>query len=133
DGSAFRAWVDTHRQHYPELFPAEMSEGYQLHDMRSSRKLPEMQVRRIRLKQSGVVYRVLPSFVLPYMTGYTAMVEKALFLRRFGVPFWGLTYVFGRSDMYWYRLVEHLGRFDVVGTTLKAPEQLPEHLLTDEK
>jgi hypothetical protein len=35
--------------------------------------------------------------------------------------------------MYWYRLVEHLGRFDVVGTTLKAPDQLPEHLLADEK
>lgn len=133
DGSAFRAWVDTHRQHYPELFPDEMSEGYQLHDIHSSRNLPEMPVRRIRLKQSGVVYRVLPSFVLPYMTGYTAMVEKALFLRRFGVPFWGLTYVFGRSDMYWYRMVEHLGRFDVVGTTLKAPDQLPEHLLADEK
>lgn len=133
DVSAFRAWVDTHRQHYPELFPDEMSEGYQLHDIRSSRKLPEMQVRRIRLKQSGAVYRVLPSFVLPYMTGYAAMVEKALFLRRFGVPFWGLTYVFGRSDMYWYRMVEHLGRFDLVGTTVKSADKLPEHLLADEK
>ncbi len=133
DVSAFRAWVDTHRQHYPELFPDEMSEGYQLHDIRSSRKLPEMQVRRIRLKQSGTVYRVLPSFVLPYMTGYAAMVEKALFLRRFGVPFWGLTYVFGRSDMYWYRMVEHLGRFDLVGTTVKSADKLPEHLLADEK
>lgn len=133
DVRAFRAWVDSNMQHYPELFPDEMSADYQLHDIRSSRKLPEMQVRRIRLKQSGAVYRVLPGFVLPYMTGYTAMVEKALFLRRFGVPFWGLTYVFGRSDMYWYRMVEHLGRFDLVGTTVKSADKLPEHLLADEK
>jgi len=78
-------------------------------------------------------YRIVPSFVLPYMTGCTADVEKVLFLRRFGVPFWGLTYVFGRNDMYWYRIVEHLGRFDLVGTTVKAADKLPEHLLADEK
>lgn len=67
------------------------------------------------------------------MTGYVETVEKALFLRRFGVPYWGLTYVFGHSDMYWYRLVEYLGRFDVVGTTVRSADKLPEHLLADEK
>jgi len=133
DASAFRAWVDANVQQYPELFPDSMPEGYSLHDIRSSRKLPEVRVRRIRLNRSGTVYRVTPSFVLPYMTGYAETVEKALFLRRFGVPFWGLTYVFGRSDMYWYRVVEHLGRFDLVGTTVKTPDKLPEHLLADEK
>jgi hypothetical protein len=70
---------------------------------------------------------------LPYRVGYTEAVEKALFLRRFGVPLWGLTYVFGCSDMCWCRLVEHLGRYDLVGTTVKAPDKLPEHLLADEK
>lgn len=104
-----------------------------LHDIRPSRKLSEVRIRRIRLHRSGAVYRVVPSFVLPYMTGYTDKVEKALYLRRFGVPFWGLTYVFGRNDMYWYRLTEHLGRFDMVGTTVKAADKLPEHLLADEK
>jgi len=133
DARAFRAWVEANHQQHPELFPDEMAEGYSLHDLRSSRKLPEICVRRIRLKRSGTVYRVVPSFVLPYMTGYAERVEKALFLRRFGVPFWGLTYVFGRNDMYWYRLVEHLGRFDLVGTTVKATDKLPEHLLADEK
>ena len=67
------------------------------------------------------------------MTGYVADVEKALFLRRFGVPFWGLSYVFGRDDMYWQRLVAQLGRYDLVGTTVKDPDRLPEHLLADEK
>lgn len=133
DTQPFRQWVDTMYQQYPELFPDTFSEGYQLHDLRPSKKMADVAIRRIRLNRNGAVYRVVPSFVLPYMTGYTDKVEKALFLRRFGVPFWGLTYVFGRSDMYWYRLVEHLGRYDIVGTTVKAADKLPEHLLADEK
>lgn len=133
DRHQFRQWVDAMYRQYPELFPDSFAEGYHLHDQRPSRKLPAVVIRRIRLPRTGEVYRIVPSFVLPYMTGCTADVEKALFLRRFGVPFWGLTYVFGRSDMYWYRIVEHLGRFDLVGTTVKAADKLPEHLLADEK
>jgi len=76
--------------------------------MRQSSKLPEVSVRRIRLTHTGEAYRVVPSFVLPYMTGYTSDVEKAWFLRRFGVPFWGLSYVFGRNDMCWQRLITQL-------------------------
>lgn len=129
----FRVWVDTIYTAFPELFPQGFSKGYHLHDLRQSSKLPEVSTRRIRLLRTGVVYRVVPSFVLPYMTGYTTDVEKALFLRRFGVPFWGLTYVFGRNDMYWQRLVAQLGRYDLVGTTVKDAHLLPDHLLADEK
>ena len=39
--------------------------------------------------------------------------------------------VFGRDPMYWYRLECGLGRFSVVGTTVRRAE-LPEHLLADE-
>ena len=67
------------------------------------------------------------------MTGLTDVVEKALFLREFGVPFWGLTYVFGRNDLYWYGLATRLGRYDVVGTTIKIPTKLPGDLLAHEK
>ena len=133
DRKAFRSWVDTMYTRYPELFPDDFTENYHLHDMRQSRKLPEVSIRRIRLPHTGEAYRVMPSFVLPYMTGYTSDVEKALFLRRFGVPFWGLTYVFGRNDMYWQRLITQLGRYDLVGTTVKDPNLLPDHLLADEK
>jgi hypothetical protein len=35
--------------------------------------------------------------------------------------------------MYWHRLVAQLGRYDLVGTTVKDPQLLPEHLLADEK
>ena len=50
-----------------------------------------------------------------------------------GVPDWGLTSVLGRKAMDWQRLVSPLGRYDLVGTTLKAPERLPEPRLADEK
>jgi hypothetical protein len=133
DRQRFRELLDEQYQQYPELFPQAFEEGYYLHDCRPSSKLPDIVTRRIRLRHTREVYRVVPSFVLPYMTGYADDVEKALFLRRFGVPFWGLTYVFGRNDMYWQRLVAQLGRYDVVGTTVKDPALLPDHLLADEK
>ena len=42
------------------------------------------------------------------------------FLRKFAVPFWALSEVFGRSPMYWHRLECSLGRFSLVGTTVQA-------------
>jgi hypothetical protein len=80
------------------------------------------------------VFQVVPSFVLPYMTGSVGDVEKPLFLHlKFGVPFWALSYVFGRDDSYWYRVSQQLGRPSLVGTSVKRADKLPEHLLADEK
>jgi hypothetical protein len=134
DTAVFRGYMDEMITRHPELFPADIDQGYRLYGMHpSSKKMPEVHRRRIRLHASAQVFTVTPSFVMPYATGYTDDVEKALFLRRFGVPYWGLTYVFGRNDMYWQRLVCHLGRYDLVGTTVKTPEALPVDLLADEK
>ena len=49
-----------------------------------------------------------------------------------GVPPWLLTIGFGHSDMYWYRVIERLGRNSLVGTTVRDAAQLPEHLVADE-
>ena len=87
-------------------------------------------IRRVRLKD-GTAYSIRPSFLMPYMTARTEDVEGPLFLRKFGVPFWALAHVFGRDPMFWYRLECGLGRFSVVGTTVRQAE-LPEHLLADE-
>lgn len=139
DAPAFRAWLDTMIETYPELFPAEINRGYTLHDiLPTSVKMPDVRLRRIRLKTAGEngckpVFTIASSDILPYMTGYTDEVEKPLFLRRFSVPFWGLSYVFGRDDSYWYRLSTHLGRYEIVDTTIKEADKLPEHLLADEK
>jgi len=138
DPKAFRQWLDEMIACYPELFPAAIEKGYLLHDIRSSRKMPDIRLRRIKLKEADEqgkerVFTIAPSAVMPYMTGYTDDVEKGLFLRRFGVPFWALSYVFGRNDLYWYRLASHLGRYEILQTTLRGKGCLPEHLLADEK
>src|SRR5208337_5374842 len=38
----------------------------------------------------------------------------------------------GHNDMFWYRLIERLGRNSLVGTTVHDPAQLPSHLAADE-
>src|SRR5512142_3088234 len=52
-------------------------------------------------------------------------------LRNPCVPYWALARVFGGDAMFWYRLECALGRFSVVGTTVRQGE-LPAHLLVDE-
>ena len=138
DDQLFRRYLDQMIEQYPELFPAQINGGYRLHDKRSSKKMAAVSLRRIKLnrldeKGKVIVVTIAPSSVLPYMTGYTEEVEKALFLRRFGVPFWALTYVFGRNDQYWYRLSSHFGAYDIVQTTVKEPENMPSDVLADEK
>jgi len=67
------------------------------------------------------------------MIGSTEEVEKALYYRRWGVPFDALAYGFGRNPMYWYRAYVSLGRPSLVGTTIKTADRLPAHVLADEK
>jgi hypothetical protein len=130
----FRAEIDQLFQEFPELFPIAMGQGYTLHDtLPFSKKLPDIQLRRLKLQATQEVFTVRPAFVLPYMTGHTAEVEKPLFLRRWAVPYWVLVYLFGRDEAYWYRLENRFGRNSLVGTTLKDPTLLPQDLLADEK
>jgi hypothetical protein len=89
DKKRFRSLVDEVYTQHPELFPAAMGEGYTLHDTQLSAKLG-IGVRRIKLKATDEVYGLCPAFVMPYMAGYTADVEHALFLQHLGVPFWAL-------------------------------------------
>ena len=74
-----------------------------------------------------------PSFVLPHLRGWTKDTEHAMFMRKFGVPFWALGHSFGRDQMYWFRLAHALGRYNLVDTTVRTPQDLPEHLVVDEK
>ncbi len=67
------------------------------------------------------------------MRGKTETLDLVVILIRFHVPYCALAYVFGHTEMYWYRLQCSLGRLSVVGTTLMQPESLPRHLVADEK
>ena len=138
DCQAYRNWLGEMIVAYPELFPKDITSGYNLHDEHSSDKLDGLRLRRICLKARDAdgkkqVFTIAPSGVMPYAVGWTDEVEKALFLRRFDVPFWALSYVFGHDDQYWYRLENHFGRYNLVQTVVKDPEKLPKHLLADEK
>jgi hypothetical protein len=130
DPERFRGWLDGAFRDYPELFPEAFARGYALKDDRTSARTG-LTVRRVRLLSTGQSFSVRPSFVLPYMVALTDDVERPLFLRAFGVPFWALARVFGRDPMYWYRLEVGLGRNSIAGTTLRRAEP-PEHLLADE-
>jgi hypothetical protein len=129
DPIAFRCWIDDCFRKSPELFPVNFDQGYELKDGRLSVK-QGVPIRRI-LTRDRAAYSVRPSFLMPYMTARTQDVEGPLFLRKFGVPFWALARVFGGDPMSWYRLECGLGRFSVVGTTVRQAE-VPEHLLADE-
>src|SRR3954465_13553782 len=114
----FRRWLDCAYADMPELFPEAFAKGYTLKDSYRSRKT-HLLLRRVECKATAESCTVRPSFVLPSRAGYTDEVEKPLFLRSFGVPFWALARVFGHDPMYWYRLEVSLGRNSVVGTTTR--------------
>ncbi len=133
DASFARKTVDLIFQENPELFPAKFNQGYVFNGLTIPSIKQGYRCRRIQLKADEESFCIAPVFVMPYMTAQTKDVEKILFLRRFNVPFWGLTYISGRNDMFWYRLEQSFGRLNIVGTTVKLPEHLPQDLLADEK
>jgi hypothetical protein len=132
DVAKYREYLMKLSARHPELFPQAIGGGYTFHDPYRSRKQGVV-LRRIKLKASGEVFPVRPSFVLPYLTARTEEVEKALFLRQWGVPFSALASVFGRSAMFWYRVWCSVGRPNLVGTTVKRADTMPRDLVADEK
>ena len=126
----YRQQLDDFIEKYPELFPHKIRNGYKMQDSYISKKL---NIRTRRIKVAGKNYTVRPSFVMPYMTAFTDKVEKALFLNKVDVPVWGLAHVFGKNPLYWYRMASHLGRFSIVGTTIKDSANLPSDIAADEK
>ncbi len=133
DTEIFRKFLtDTYVRH-PVVSPYDFKDGFILHSFLTSRKQEGFTMRRIQLKNEGRdVWQVRPSFMMPYMTAETEEVENALFLRKWGVPFDALAYVFGHDAMFWYNAYVTLGRNSVVGTTVKDRTLLPNHLPADE-
>ena len=128
----YRQYLTQQQRAHPELFPHAMSAGYSFHSVYELRKLGVV-LRRIKLKTTGQVFTLRPSFVLPYGVARTAEVEKALYLRQFGVPFAALAYVFGHDAMFWYRVYLQLGQVNLVGTTVKDAARMPGAVVADEK
>src|SRR4051794_5963701 len=132
DAERVRAFLAPWLQAAPELFPAGFDQGYRLHGFgRPSRKLPGVKLRKVVLAD-GTSYWLRPSFVTGYMTGTVDELAYPLLLAAHGVPPWLLTIGFGHSDMFWYRLIERLGRNSLVGATVRDAARLPAHLAADE-
>ncbi len=132
DADRVRSFIEQCARSAPELFPAGFDQGYCLHGFgRESLKLSGLKLRKIVLA-NGASYWLRPSFIFSYMTGTVDELAYPLLLAGHGVPFWLLTLGFGHNDMFWYRLIERLGRNSVVGTTVHDPAQLPSHLAADE-
>ena len=99
-----------------------------------SLRKPGVTLRRIKLKATGAVFTLRPSFLLPYGIGRTEEVEKALFLRQWGVPFEALAYVFGRNAMFWYRAWLSFGPSQSGRDDRQAyAGQMPQDVVADEK
>ena len=134
DTKKFRKFLADTYTEFPELFPTDFIHGFNFHDIVTSRKQHGFKMRRIKLKnQSHEVCQIRPSFMMPYMISEAIDVEKSLYLRRWGVPFEALVYVFGRDAMFWQRAYLSIGRNSIVGTTIKSPDLLPDDLTADEK
>lgn len=117
---------------WPELLPRGIQDGFSMSGhLPESKKMPGVCLRQLRLKD-GRVFTLRPSFVMPYMMGDIDELDDPLLLLSIGTPCWVVTMIFGRNDMFWYRLLGRLGRNSLVGATVRDPDRLPEDLVADE-
>jgi hypothetical protein len=130
--SSCRQHIESISQQHLELFPRGFEQGFIFKGTYHSTK-QDVDLRRIKLKASGDTFQIRPSFLMPYMIGQTDEIEKALYLRQWGVPCDAMAHVFGKDPSFWYRASQSLGRPSIVGATVKSPDKLPPHLVADEK
>ena len=116
---------------YPELFPEGTSgNNFQLNGSTRVSKKTGYRLKKIII--AGLHYEIRPAWLLSYQRGESKDVKWAIFLIKFGVPFWALALVFGKYAMYWYRLFVSLARNSIVGTTIKRIPT-PVNLIADEE
>jgi hypothetical protein len=126
----FRHWIDGLDEKYKLLFDRDLSQGYQLHDIRYSRKM-SLSYRRISIGKE--IYTIHPSFVMPYWSGKVVDCRDGIMLYLRGTSLDSIVTCFGENQQKWLDRVNHLGRFSIVGTTVKSPDLLAESLTADEK
>ena len=128
--SVFRQWIDGLDEKYKLLFGFDLSQGYQLHDIRYSRKM-SLNYRRISIGTE--IYTIHPSFIMPYWSGKVLDCREGILLYLRGTSLDSIVTCVGGNQQKWLDRVNHLGRFSIVGTTVKSPDLLAESLTADEK
>jgi hypothetical protein len=128
----FRSALDACFARWPELFPKDFAFGYRLHGAYCCRRVG-VTIRRIKLRSTGQVFQVRPSFLMPYAVARVDEIEKGLYLRLWGVSFSGIASVLGRNETFWYRAFLALGRPSLVGALVHSTDALPKDVVADEK
>lgn len=132
DQSAYKAsvqrWIDEH----PELFPDTIGDGWTLHGFTRESAKQGLRQRRIMTTSDREVWQIRPAFVMPSMTCDSATAEQILFLRKWA-PAWALAHAFHTDVMFIHRLTFQMGRYRLVGTTVKQSEMIPNDVGADEK
>ena len=129
---AYKAFLDEQIQIHPELFPPTIRDGWSFYGFTDPSIKQALRLRRIQTTADGEVWQLHPSFLMPYMTCDTATADNILFLAKWA-PDWALARVFKKDVMTIYRLRTALGRYNLVGTTVKAAERIPTDVVADEK
>jgi hypothetical protein len=129
---AYKAFLTEQIQAHPELFPPTMTAGWSLYGCTAPSVKHNLSLRRIQTKADQEVWQIHPSFLMPYMTCDTATADEILFLAKWA-PDWALARVFKKDVMTIYRLRTSLGRYNLVGTTVKDPDVMPTDVAADEK
>ena len=124
DREAYRKYLNSQIEKYPELFPEGIEKGYRFHGLVESLR-QDLKTRRIYLPSSEEAYQIRPDFVTPYMSETAEKAAKGLYLRKHGMSYDGIAYVLGGSEMHWYKICQGLGRASIVGTTVKNETKCP--------
>ncbi len=128
DTSASKAFVNAWIEAPPEVFPGKIGGGWSLHGFTKDSVKQGIRVRRIVTKTDGEVWQLRPSFVMPSMTCDTNTAGKILFLQKWA-PAWALVHAFEKDMMTIYRLTNRMGRYNIVGTTVKQADKLPKAVI----
>ena len=132
DKQAYNAFIEKQIAAHPELFPSNIAKGWSFYGTTKSSVKQGIKVRRIQTKADNEVWQIRPSFMMPYMTFDTQAADNIIFLMKW-VPDWALARVFKKDVMTIYRLRTSLGRYNLVGTTVKDPSKIPNDVGADEK
>ncbi len=122
------AWIEAH----PDVFPETIRDGWSLNGLTRESAKQGLRMRRIVPNANTEVWRIQPAFVMPSMTSDTTTADKILFLRKWAPP-WALAHAFDKDVMTIHRLTLRMGRYTMVGTTVKPPDTLPKDVGADEQ
>ena len=117
----------------PEGFPEAFGGGDAVFGFPEPSIKQQLRCRRIPLEQGDEGFTAAPAVVMPSRSGRTDEGEKALFLMRFQVRCWAIAEVCGRDPREGDRVEQGLGRFRVVGSTVKRADRLPPDGVADDK